>query len=95
MAERREKGWKEGRRSCFLVRPQGGHLSLMVHRKEREEGERKKVVVVGVILTQTNRDRGWNLKKKLAFMSESTNVEPYCSQQPHSFSHSIGQSVRL
>lgn len=65
MAGRREKGWKEGRRSCFLVRPQGGHLSLMVHRKEREEGERKKVVLVGVILTQTNRDRGWNLKKNL------------------------------
>lgn len=42
MAERREKGWKEGRRSCFLVRPQGGHLSLMVHKRKREGGRREK-----------------------------------------------------
>lgn len=57
------------RESCFLIQPQGGLLSLTVYRKEREEGERKKEG--GDTQQQTNRERGWNLKKKkLAFECE-------------------------
>lgn len=92
---------KEGKRaerrreSCFLIQPQGGLLSLTVYRKEREEGERKKQGGGGETYSNRQTEReGGTWKKRNLLLSASANVEPYCSQLPHSFRHSIGQSVR-